>query len=216
MHKPNNRSKKNLPSGGGGEIDSSNISNQTSLVSERESKTREVDEALSVFEDVRDKYGYVINDIEIATIKGNGARAMAYYVDSEGVIGVNRSYFNDKNMEAAYQRCVDQGFHPSKGDKTAIQAVVAHELGHALNDQAAKNMGTTMENAAYLIVEEARTGTKFSGTYYMAKQISGYATHNNKEAIAEAYADVYANGTKAAKESTAIVNVLNKYLKGGK
>ena len=50
----------------------------------------------------------------------------------------------------------------------------------------------------------------------MAKKISGYATRSTKEAIAEAYADVYCNGAKAAKESAAIVNVLNKYLKGGK
>lgn len=46
----------------------------------------------------------------------------------------------------------------------------------------------------------------------MARQISGYATYNNKEAIAEAVADVYCNGAKAHKESKAIVGIIKKYL----
>lgn len=47
----------------------------------------------------------------------------------------------------------------------------------------------------------------------MASKISGYATHSNAEAVAEAIADVYCNGKKAKSESKAIVNVMNKYLK---
>ena len=47
----------------------------------------------------------------------------------------------------------------------------------------------------------------------MAKKISTYATHSNAEAIAEAFSDVYCNGKKAHKESQAIVNVINSYLK---
>ena len=33
------------------------------------------------------------------------------------------------------------------------------------------------------------------------------------EALAEAFADVYCNGSKASKESKAIVDVMNSYLK---
>lgn len=47
----------------------------------------------------------------------------------------------------------------------------------------------------------------------MAKKISTYATHSNAEAIAEAFLDVYCNGKKVHKESQAIVNVINSYLK---
>ena len=41
-----------------------------------------------------------------------------------------------------------------------------------------------------------------------ASKISGYAKESNRECIAEAVADVYCNGSKAKKESRAIVNIL--------
>ena len=47
----------------------------------------------------------------------------------------------------------------------------------------------------------------------MASKISGYATHSNAEAIAEAIADCYCNGKKAKSESKAIKGVIDKYLK---
>ena len=52
-----------------------------------------------------------------------------------------------------------------------------------------------------------------STTKQMRSKISGYGRKNNAEAIAEAFCDVYCNGSKATKESKAIVDSLNSILK---
>ena len=136
---------------------------------------------------------------------------MAYY-DGDN-IAVNKSYFN-KGIATAYNECEKTGFHPSKGNKTAMQAVVSHEIGHQLTDVVGKKIGASnLDSAADRIVKEARKNTSHRGVVQMASKISKYATHSNAEAIAEAVADVYCNGKKAKKESHAIMNVINKYLK---
>ena len=96
-----------------------------------------------------------------------------------------------------------------------MEAVVAHEYGHAITDLAAKKMGARDLNAAATrIVNEARKTTKDKGVVQMARKISRYATASNAEAVAEAVADVYCNGKNAKAQSHAIVDVLNGYVKG--
>lgn len=198
--------------GGNSTLNPADIVSTTSLVSAREGKRQEVDETLQAFKDVADQYGYIIDDIQLATLKGDGASTLAYYDGSN--IAMNVSYFNKAKMESAYARCVQDGFHPSQGNKTALQAVASHELGHALTDAVGAKMGAIKGDTANAILKEAKKAGKFSGTTAdMAGKISGYAKFNPRECIAEAFADVYCNGGKAHKESQAIVNVMNKYLK---
>ena len=198
--------------GGNSTLSPSDIVSTTSLISAREGQQQEVDEVLQTFKDVADEYGYIINDIELATLKGEGANTMAYYDGSN--IAVNQAYFNKAVMESAYARCVQEGFHPSQGNKTALQAVASHELGHALTDAVGSKMGAIKGDTANAILKEAQKQGKFKGTLAdMAGKISGYAKYNPRECIAEAFADVYCNGSKAHKESQSIVNVMNKYLK---
>ena len=200
--------------GRAGGISDSDILSTRSLVSERERNTQLVDETLGVFRDVNKEYGYIVNDIEIAKLKPK-ANAIAYYDGAN--IAVNEKYFNKAGLEKAYKECVDMGFHPKKGKKTAMEAVIAHEVGHALTDAVADKMGIKGINktdaGATRIVSEARKQTKHRGVVQMASKISGYATYSNAEAIAEAFSDVYCNGKKAHSESIAIVNVINGYLK---
>lgn len=187
----------------------------TSLVSEREGRQAIVDETLQVFSDFYDEYGTVVTDIEIAIMDEGGAGTLAYY-DMGGNIAFNNSFFDSKTMDTAYARCVADGFHPSNGSKTGLQAVAAHEIGHKLTADVALKMGmssTDIDGAATKIVKEARKSTKHKGVVQMASKISTYATHSNAEAIAEAISDVYCNGKKAKSESKAIVGVVNKYLK---
>jgi hypothetical protein len=199
--------------GGNSTLNPADIVSTTSLVSAREGKQLEVDETLQTFKDVADEYGYIIDDIQIATIKGDGASTMAYYDGSN--IAVNASYFEKATMEYVYADCVKNGFHPSQGNKTALQAVASHELGHALTDAVAPKMGAIKGDTANAILKEAKKAGKFKGTVAdMAGKISGYAKFNPRECIAEAFSDVYCNGKKANKESQAIVSVMNKYLKG--
>jgi hypothetical protein len=198
--------------GGNSNLNPADIVSTTSLVSAREGNQQEVDEVLQTFKDINDEYGYIINDIEIATLKGEGATTMAYYDGAN--IAVNKSYFDKAKMESAYQDCFESGFHPSKGNKTALQAVASHELGHALTDAVSAKMGAIKGDTANAILKEAKSQGKFKGTVAdMAGKISGYAKFNPRECIAEAFSDVYCNGKKATKESQAIVNVMNKYLK---
>ena len=192
--------------GGGGHAIST-----TSLVSERETQRALVDETLSVFSDFYDEYGTQVTDIQLATMDAAGMTTMAYY-DAGGNIAFNKSYFDSATMEKAYARCVADGFHPSNGNKTGLQAVAAHELGHRLTVEVGNKMGKyDIDSAATAIVNEARKSTKHRGVVQMASKISKYATHSNAEAIAEAVSDVYCNGKKARVESRAIVDVIKKY-----
>ena len=198
--------------GGGGGIKPEDIVAVRSLVSERERLQTEVDETMEAFKNVYEEYGLEIDDIQLATLKGSGQNALAYY-DGMNNIAFNESYFNKAKMEAAYDACVKQGFHPSKGNKTALEAVAAHELGHALTNKIAAKMGvSSLKEASTNVVNEARKSTKHRGVVQMASKISGYATASNAEALAEAFADVYCNGKKARSESRAIVNTMKKYL----
>lgn len=141
---------------------------------------------------------------------------MAYY-DGANVAIVDK-YFNEKSINKAMKQCEEEGFHPSRGNKTAMQALVYHELGHALTDVVNEKFGgrrgtTDLLRASTKIVTEARKQTKHRGNVIMASKISRYATHTDAEAIAEAFTDVMCNGSRAHAESKAIVNVLEKYLK---
>ena len=200
--------------GGGGGLNPNDILSTRSLVSERERNRELVDEALGVFKNVNSEYGYTVGDIEVAKLKPK-ARAIAYYDGTN--IAVNDRFFNKAGLEKAYKECADSGFHPKKGKKTAMEAVVSHEIGHALTDAVADKMGIKglgkTDTAATRIVSQARKQTKHRGVVQMARKISGYATYSNAEAVAEAFSDVYCNGGKARSESKAIVNVVNSYLK---
>lgn len=185
------------------------------LISEREHDQADVDEVLSVFSDVYDKYGVQVDDIQVVQLKGRSKNGVLAYFDGPN-IAVNENYFDAAKMDTAYKLSVAAGFHPSQGDKTGLQAVIAHELGHKLTDVAAVKMGGvsmfSLGTAADTIIEQARKQTNYRGGRQMVSKISGYAKTSSTEAVAEAFADVYCNGSKAHAESIAIVNVLNSYL----
>ena len=193
--------------GGGGAID---IFGTDSLISARERQQQEVDETLQTFKDMNDEYGYMVDDLQIATLGAKDQNVMAYYDGAN--IAFNETYFNKRIMETAYARTVQNGYHPSQGNKTALQAVASHEIGHALTDKAIAKMGG--KGNAETILKEAQKAVGHKGKLAeMASKISGYAKESAEECIAEATADVYCNGRNAHKYSQAIVNVMNKYLK---
>lgn len=197
--------------GGGGGLNPADILSTRSLISERERFQTEVDETMEAFKNVYEEYGLDVEDIQIATLAAKAQGTLAYYDGAN--IAFNESFFNKAKMEASYDACVKNGFHPSKGNKTALEAVAAHELGHALTDKIAIKMGASgLHEAATNVVNEARKQTKHKCVVKMASKISGYATQSNAEALAEAFADVYCNGKKARSESRAIVNVMKNYL----
>ena len=200
-----------LGGGGGGNI---TVLETDSLISARERQKLEVDETLQTFKDMNDEYGYQVDDLQIATLGTGGAGVLAYYDGSN--IAFNEKYFNKQLMEKAYANDVKNGYHPSQGNKTALQAVASHEIGHALTDKAIAKMGSKYgkQDGAEAILKEAQKQVGHTGKLAsMASKISGYAKESARECIAEATADVYCNGKNAHKYSQAIVNVMNKYLK---
>ena len=202
--------------GGGGNLQGkegsvTNVSNIQDMISERASFVTEADEVLKVSRKMNDLFGAEGQITQFQTAKMSGA--LAYY-DSNGNIAMNQKYMNLEGMNRAYDAAVKSGFHPGRGDKTGIQAVAAHEFGHALSDKAAAKLGAAdLEGASRTIVERARAKTTHKTNMDFAKKISGYATYNFAECVAEAMSDWYCNGSKARKESRAIAAVVNNILK---
>lgn len=197
----------------GGSLNPSDILSETDMIVERGNRS-EVDEVLTVSRDLMDMYGQNVplQQFFIAELAGGEAQGVLGYYDGSN-IAINDRYLDSAAMTKAYADSVKSGFHPSNGNKTAIQAVAAHEFGHAATDAVAAKLGLTLEGAADRIVNEARQGSGHRGVVQMASKISKYATSSNAEAVAEAFCDVYCNGNKATKESHAIVSAMNKYLK---
>lgn len=194
--------------GGGGDIDPGRVVSTEDMISNRGKFQSETDQVLTVARDLNGEYGYNINgNFQVATLT-KGSRAMAYY-DGDGNIAINQKYMNTQKMNAAYDDCVASGFHPSRGNKSGIEAVAAHEYGHALTQGVADKLGHgNFDRAADEIINKARGKQKLAD--FRAK-VSGYGKKSNSEAIAEAVADVYCNGKKAKGASKAIVKVLKSY-----
>ena len=170
---------------------------------------------LAVVRDFRDRFGANAVPEELQVTKNGIGRTMAYY-EAGGNLAINRDYFNAQKMDAAYDGTVQSGFHPPRGNKSGIEAVVAHEMGHRMADVATQRLASASsfsnETIERRIVDNAAKAIKANGARGLAKQISRYATKNYSECIAEAVADVYCNGSKASKASTAVYNELNKAL----
>lgn len=127
---------------------------------------------------------------------------------------------NTKYFVKGVNNFIDTGLHPK--NSCAFSSAV-HEMGHIVNYIIARMEGLTYsdhENIAKSIVEKAVIDSgislnddsilKFNG------KISLYAKHSNKEAIAEAMADVFNNRSKAATESKAIYKSLMNRMKNNR
>lgn len=202
--------------GNTGGLSAGDVVSTDSLISAREGKRSEVDQTLTVLRDVHDQYGVQIEDVQIATLKGAAARSVMAYYDAGGNLAVNENYFNGTAITAAYDKSVASGFHPGRGSKTGMEAVVAHEMGHRLADVAAQKGGGSIfrssDRTSSSIITTAAKQMKTTSSKLMAS-ISGYAKQSYDEAIAEAFADVYCNGRKASRASRTVVSVLNGRLK---
>lgn len=153
-----------------------------------------------------------VEQVQAAKLGGKDNVEVLGYYDGKNV-AINQNYTDTAKMNGAYDRAVQSGFHPSRGDKSGAEAVALHEMGHALTDHIGKKMGASgIDDASQKIVEQAYKNAKGrGGTKAWAKEISGYATHSFAECVAEAVADYYCNGSKANKNSLAVMAVINNY-----
>lgn len=196
--------------GGGGGVNQNDIISERDMIVERGQNTDAVDEVLSVSQEMLNIYGQQVplEQFLIAKMKPS-ASSMAYYDGSN--IAVNEKYMNSKTMNSAYDACGK--FHPSRGNKTGMQAVVAHEFGHALSDAVGRKLGGKgIDGASLEVMRRAskQLGAKNAGA--VARKISGYAKTSAAEAVAEAFADVFCNGKNAKKESRTVIDICNGIL----
>lgn len=203
-----------LGNGGGGGV---NIVDSTDVWSFRHNAKNEpfVDEINTGIREIQNDFSDVMNTVytvEATQFGGSDAYQTLGAYGSGGLM-MNTNYTNIDKMNKVYDNAVSSGFHPSRGNKTGTQAVAIHEMGHALTDHIAKKMGVPgLHEASNKIVKDAykASGAK-GGNKAWARTISGYATQNYAECVAEAVADWYCNGSKAKSASKAIMAELKKY-----
>ena len=200
---------------GGSGVNPKNIKNVEEMISVRnEGNQKQVDDVLTVSRELTDKYGASVatGGFDIADFTGKDSTTLGCYSPGGGIT-MNRRFLDNQNMDKVIDESAKSGYHPSRGKKSGMYAVAAHEYGHSLTENVREKMGEkNFDKAAERIVTEARKQTGDRGNIKFARNISKYATASNAETVAEAVTDVMCNGGKAKKQSKAVVSVIDKYL----
>lgn len=155
-----------------------------------------------------------VQSVDAVTMGGADATGtLGFWSPSDGRLALNKRYTDVQRMNEVYDKAVESGYHPTRGIKTAVEAVTYHEMGHALTDSLASKMGvSSLDQASEKIVNDAYKATRGrGGTKAWAGKISGYAKESYAECVAEAVSDYYCNGRRASANSRAIMAELRKY-----
>ena len=202
---------------GGGSGKNVNVISQTDIWSYRHRQSNEafVDQINGSIRDMENDFPGLMQTVERVNAAELGGQdrtnTLGFYSPSEKSVSMNQYYTDVGRMNAAYDSAGD--FHPNRGNKTAVEAVTYHEMGHALTDHVGAKFGSNnIDDAAKKIVDDAyRNSNGRGGTKAWAGGISGYATHSNAECVAEAVCDWYCNGNNAKAQSKSIMAELRKY-----
>lgn len=147
-----------------------------------------------------------VTSVNAATLGGKDKYSvLGFYSVGDRSVSINTQFTDIDAMNAVMGQT--RGYHPPRGSKNGVEAVTLHEMGHALTYTIGQKLGATgFDDAAKRIVHNAykASGAK-GGSHAFAGTISKYAQHNYAETIAEAVADWYCNGSKAAAASKAIM-----------
>ena len=197
-----------------GAVKANQVRRTEDMIVMRGEKQAEVDQVLQVLREVSDRYGINVEQAQVAYLTPSQANVMAYY-DSNGNLAVNATHFDAAKMTQAYDICTQNGFHPDRGNRTGLEAVAAHEIGHRLTDVAGERAGYgswAISKTSDEIINNAMRSMGYTGSQESFRsRISGYGAQSNHEAIAEAFSDVFCNNINARQESVAIVNALNRF-----
>lgn len=203
-----------LSNGGGGE--GVNIVSQTDVWTYRHRRDNEafVDDINGAVRQANDDFpgltSDTITEINSSVFGGTDAfNTLGCY--GQGQLDLNSNFTDVEKMNRVYD--ADGSHHPGRGNKSAVEAVTYHELGHAITDHIGKKNGFgDIDKTSNKIVKDAykASGAK-GGNKAWAGKISGYAQKNYAECVAEAVCDWYCNGSKASTTSKAIMAELRKY-----
>lgn len=171
----------------------------------------------------------VLNVVRAQNLK-KGVMANASF---RGSITMGNHYFDtQQHVDASYNRSVRNKFHPQG---TTYKEILAHETGHILERALIEKYelaGNSNNAWAYLsavnawghntysskvITEAVKAAKKTPGgkgklTAQLISDVSGYATKNRSEALAECVADYRANGNNAKPLSVEVWKILKREL----
>lgn len=122
------------------------ITDYKSLISERETKPKEVDQVLTTLKTMTAEYGVQVEDVDVVTFGKGGGNIMGVCTEG-GNLGINKNYFYEGRMNGAWDRCAAKGYHPSRGDKSGLEATAAHEYGHAIMRNVTGGFGRKSDRA---------------------------------------------------------------------
>ena len=125
--------------------------------------------------------------------------AMASCGRSFGEVSLSRSYFGkNSKISAAWQRCVESGLHPSG---TSSYSAIVHEFGHSI-DHLLTRKGNIFDPK--YIGKDATASTVIKKSVFkklgisdgdVSSGLSSYATMNDREFVAEAFAEYVTSPT---------------------
>lgn len=167
----------------------------------------------TIRKDFPDVHDTTLREVNAVAFGGRDNTETLGIYSSGGMLGINVNYTNADKMNSVYDAAVAQRFHPSRGNKSGVEAVTYHEMGHALADSVGQKLGgQDLREASRTIVDNAyRASNGKGGTKAWAGTISKYAQENYSECLAEAVSDFYCNGSNASAASKAIMSELKKY-----
>ena len=150
------------------------------------------------YEEVFTKYPFLSGNIDAVSAQDLGSRTYAEcYTRAGGKINVNRKFFKNAHLlSKSYEGDLKSGFHPAGTD---WKSIVTHELGHALDGYLSnlgiagkKNSWMTKDVSALLRPKVMKAcGLKVADA---GREVSYYATKNNREWFAECFAEAIKSG----------------------
>ena len=191
-----------------------------------------VKEAASAIEQIAKEFPQAasnIRELQGANLK-KGALANASF---DGRINLANHYYGktEDGLAKNYDHSVQNGFHPAGSTKGQI---AAHEAGHLLEralidkyifsqgysiytQMEAVNAWNTSKMSGKVISEACKAAKKTPGgkglkNADLIRNVSGYATKNRSETLAECVADYHANGANAKPLSVEVWKILKREL----
>ena len=185
-----------------------------------------VSRALKSLRNMLNQYPEINKYVKRISTSDNGAMA---FRPSENDISLNPKFFKDPD---AYRNLIKEQVKRGYWIKgTTIESDMVHESAHALefvflnrnvnykNTLQKENAWNNCNEAEKIILEafnnlRAKGIIKGKKLNDLIKDISGYASINNSEALAEAFSDCFINGNKAHEISKEIKRLVEAKLRG--
>jgi hypothetical protein len=120
----------NTRTGPGAKLTDSDILKSQSMISVSGKYNKQAQEVISVARDLYDEYGEIgeIKDLRVVTLSEKRQSVLGFWDGSDN-ISININMFSG-TLDKAYDKSAASGHNISRGNKSAVQAVTAHEMGH--------------------------------------------------------------------------------------